>query len=353
MSTVERKQAPVTPVVGTPEKTTPRAAEPQPAERRVAAEPQPAIAADAQALANDKGQRTTLGLPGQPGAAVAPVPPYDKTFGQAGYVKDGADANLLGLARRVAATSPELANGPFGQSAKNGVLSRDDVKTLQRHLESKGYSVGDTGVDGKYGPRTHRALAAFLAGDPPTKPADAARPGEAANPTDDDAPGDAANPGDAAKPGDAARPGDAAPPAGGPLEGAGMEKDGLHIPAGEGRATTFWNGHIAYKGKYDMNNRQNNGLGAWGDKNEPTDYFVALPVKDKRWHNQKILVTNPATGQQVVALVQDKGPHPRTGAKIDLSPVTMEAIGGHFRGDLKRVTFEFAPADAPLGPVRR
>lgn len=37
----------------------------------------------------------------------------------------------------------------------------DDVKALQTRLEKLGYSVGSTGIDGKYGPRTARAVAAF------------------------------------------------------------------------------------------------------------------------------------------------------------------------------------------------
>lgn len=37
----------------------------------------------------------------------------------------------------------------------------DDVKALQTRLEELGYSVGSTGIDGKYGPRTERAVAAF------------------------------------------------------------------------------------------------------------------------------------------------------------------------------------------------
>lgn len=35
------------------------------------------------------------------------------------------------------------------------------VRTLQRKLEQLGYSVGSTGVDGKYGPRTSNAVSAF------------------------------------------------------------------------------------------------------------------------------------------------------------------------------------------------
>lgn len=38
---------------------------------------------------------------------------------------------------------------------------KEAVKALQRKLEELGYSVGNTGVDGKYGPRTTRAVRAF------------------------------------------------------------------------------------------------------------------------------------------------------------------------------------------------
>lgn len=36
-----------------------------------------------------------------------------------------------------------------------------EVRNLQQKLEAAGYSVGSTGIDGKYGPRTTRAVAAF------------------------------------------------------------------------------------------------------------------------------------------------------------------------------------------------
>lgn len=195
----------------------------------------------------------------------------------------------------------------------------EEVRRLQRELRAAGHDLGPAGVDGIMGPRTRAAMAAHRAGRAPASVAPASVDRFTR----------------------------------GTMAGAGMERDGLRIPAGAGRATTFWNGHIAYKGKYDLHNRQNGGLGAWGDRNAPTDYFVALPVSNRKWHNQKILITNPANGQQVVARVQDKGPGKATGAKIDLSPVTMEALGGHFQGDLKRVKFEFAPEDAAVGPVRR
>jgi hypothetical protein len=131
-----------------------------------------------------------------------------------------------------------------------------------------------------------------------------------------------------------------------------LVKDGNRIPDAFGKATTFWNGAYTYKGRRD---RDNMSKGAWGDLNKPTDYFCALPVGlrggGKWWHNQKILVTNPRTGEQVVVRVQDKGPGPRTGAKIDLSPVAKEALGVGFMENLN-VNIAFAPDDAPVGPVR-
>lgn len=39
---------------------------------------------------------------------------------------------------------------------------REAVMNLQRKLEELGYSVGSTGIDGKYGPRTQRAVAAYM-----------------------------------------------------------------------------------------------------------------------------------------------------------------------------------------------
>jgi peptidoglycan hydrolase-like protein with peptidoglycan-binding domain len=38
---------------------------------------------------------------------------------------------------------------------------KENVKALQRKLEQLGYSVGSTGIDGKYGPRTTRAVRAY------------------------------------------------------------------------------------------------------------------------------------------------------------------------------------------------
>lgn len=132
----------------------------------------------------------------------------------------------------------------------------------------------------------------------------------------------------------------------GPVTGTTV-KDGHRLPHTSGRATTFWNGHYTYKGKRD---RENMSIGAWGDQNRPTEYFCALLVSEKWWHNQKILVTNPKTGKQVVVLLQDKGPGAGTGNAIDLSPVAKEALGVNFM-DNPNVKIAFAPEDMPVGPV--
>jgi hypothetical protein len=132
---------------------------------------------------------------------------------------------------------------------------------------------------------------------------------------------------------------------------AGHSRDGHDLPATSGKATTFWNGRYSYKGRRDPDNMSK---GAWGDENKPTDYIAALPVGLKGggdwWHNQKILVTNPTNGKQVVVQVQDKGPAPRTGAAIDLSPVAKEALGVHFMDNMN-VKISFADPNAPVGPV--
>ena len=53
-------------------------------------------------------------------------------------------------------TTEELQSGP--PYPKEDIPA---VKDMQRMLSNAGYSVGSTGVDGKYGPRTARAVRAF------------------------------------------------------------------------------------------------------------------------------------------------------------------------------------------------
>ena len=108
------------------------------------------------------GEPSTLALPPDPLAPNAPVPSYQERFGRKSYVKNGADPALVSLARAAVARAPELARTPLGNAIAEGSLGPEEIKTLQRHLEAQGHSVGDTGVDGKYGPRTHAALKAFL-----------------------------------------------------------------------------------------------------------------------------------------------------------------------------------------------
>ena len=133
----------------------------------------PPIVADQSALAPQRGARTSFTLPGvsaTPAAAAAPsnaVPPYGETFGTKSYVKEGNDPALLSLMQRAVAAHPELASGPLGQGVQQGNLRPQEVKALQTYLESKGYSVGSKGVDGKFGPDTHAALANLLDGRPP------------------------------------------------------------------------------------------------------------------------------------------------------------------------------------------
>lgn len=66
---------------------------------------------------------------------------------------------------------PQGGDQPAGSSqSEDGDLEKgppypaeqfDAVKDMQRKLEDLGYSVGSTGIDGKYGPRTARAVGAF------------------------------------------------------------------------------------------------------------------------------------------------------------------------------------------------
>lgn len=65
---------------------------------------------------------------------------------------------------------PDQRNDPNAEVDAGGLQAgppyppeqMDAVKALQTKLEELGYSVGSTGIDGKYGPRTARAVAAYL-----------------------------------------------------------------------------------------------------------------------------------------------------------------------------------------------
>lgn len=64
-----------------------------------------------------------------------------------GSISRGSDIPLI---------SNELRAGPPYPPA-----DREAVKDMQEKLQEIGYSVGNTGIDGKYGPRTRRAVQAF------------------------------------------------------------------------------------------------------------------------------------------------------------------------------------------------
>jgi flagellum-specific peptidoglycan hydrolase FlgJ len=99
------------------------------------------------------------------------VPGYQETFGNQSYVKDGSNKDLLGLAQKVVDKNPALKDSPLAQHIKGGQLGPEDVKALQGELQSKGFDVGKTGVDGKYGPNTHAALQQLVGGEKPATPA--------------------------------------------------------------------------------------------------------------------------------------------------------------------------------------
>lgn len=125
----------------------------------------PAIARSGVQTDDDAGKRSDMKLPENKGHGK--VQAYQDTFGNEGYVKDGGDKQLLALMKRAAAAMPELAKGAFAEHLQSGHVRRDDIKALQNALQAKGYSVGDTGVDGLFGPLTHAGLSKLLEGAKP------------------------------------------------------------------------------------------------------------------------------------------------------------------------------------------
>jgi len=76
---------------------------------------------------------------------------------QAPTKKLGTDSAVPGAVRsKDKAPSAELKKGPPFPAE-----DRDAVKAMQKSLEDIGYNIGPTGQDGKFGPRTAEALAAF------------------------------------------------------------------------------------------------------------------------------------------------------------------------------------------------
>jgi hypothetical protein len=92
----------------------------------------------------------------------AGAPDYKQLFGSASYVKNGSDPQLLSMLQAALQKAPELRGSSLEAHVQAGKVGPDDMKELQQFLESKGLSVGSTGVDGKYGPNTHGALQSFL-----------------------------------------------------------------------------------------------------------------------------------------------------------------------------------------------
>ena len=88
---------------------------------------------------------------------------YHMLFGNQGYVQDLQDETLRGLLMEL----PDDACPGLKEKAQQGKLKESDIRDLQNYLVSKGYDVGPTGADGKYGPNTHRALEKMLNGQPP------------------------------------------------------------------------------------------------------------------------------------------------------------------------------------------
>jgi hypothetical protein len=110
-------------------------------------------------------------------------------------------------------------------------------------------------------------------------------------------------------------------------------EDKLALPAGR---------HFTYERVYSLN---------------PKSFYCAMrweyrilgksPEEGKRWWaNKKILVTNPANGNQVVVRAVDYGPHENTGLTISLSPAALEALALEVGGEVK---IEFADQKALLG----
>jgi hypothetical protein len=112
-------------------------------------------------------------------------------------------------------------------------------------------------------------------------------------------------------------------------------EDKLALPAGR---------HFTYERVHSLNPKSFYCAMRW-------DYRVQgkSPEEGKRWWaNKKLLVTNPANGNQVIVRAVDYGPHENTGLTISLSPAALEALGLEIGGDVK---IEFADQKAALGIV--
>jgi hypothetical protein len=112
-------------------------------------------------------------------------------------------------------------------------------------------------------------------------------------------------------------------------------EDKLALPAGL---------HFSYERVHSLNPKTFYCAMRW-------DYRIQgkSPEEGKRWWaNKKILVTNPANGNQVIVRAVDYGPHENTGLTISLSPAALEALALEVGGEVK---LEFADQKASLGVV--
>lgn len=100
------------------------------------------------------------------GASKTSYPRYASLFGSQPYVRNAADENLLKAVREVVARSAGNLDSAIAVQLQASRLEPDGIMAVQRFLEARGYPVGRTGVDGKYGPLTHQALKDFLDGSP-------------------------------------------------------------------------------------------------------------------------------------------------------------------------------------------
>ncbi len=146
---------------------------PMPQAAPAGAEAPPAVSIDDDIVATPDAPAETVSLsrPGwPPAAAEAPRedwPAYGALFGQAGYVKDPGDRRLVDLMKAAMEAEPTLRRPPMGPAVAAGRIDAESVKALQAQLKAQGFDLGPAGADGKFGPKTHAALIAFLEGAEP------------------------------------------------------------------------------------------------------------------------------------------------------------------------------------------
>lgn len=89
-------------------------------------------------------------------------------------------------------------------------------------------------------------------------------------------------------------------------------------------------------------------------ESRPEDFYYAAmrysysPGDRSFWRDARLLIRNPATGDQVVVRPVDWGPHTRTRRIIDVAPQTERDLGASTDDE---VDVAFARPGTPLGPV--